>query len=119
MTISNANLNVFNQYPNFDIHRPVTEILVSKTFRKSPDSKKDYNRQGDVTDLFGVKSMIYTLLNGNSVYIYDEITGRFLPENERLKKVRSLNNKIMKDMGLTVSLSRRITNFLGTTVNVS
>ena len=54
MTIKNANLNVFNQYPNFDIHRPVTEILVSKTFRKSPNSKKDYNRQGDVTDLFGV-----------------------------------------------------------------
>ena len=119
MTINNANLNVFNQYPNFDIHRSVTEILVSKTFRKSPNSKKDYNRQGDVTDLFGVKAMIYTLLNGNSVYIYDTTNGRFLPESERAKIVRSLNNKIMKDMGLTVSLSRRITNFLGTTVNVS
>ena len=119
MTIKNANLNVFNQYPNFDIHRPVTEILVSKTFRKSPNSKKDYNRQGDVTDLFGVKSMIYTLLNGTSVYIYDTTNGRFLPESERSKIVRSLNNKIMKEKGLTISLSRRITNFLGTTVNVS
>ena len=119
MTRLNTNLNVFNQYPSFDIHKPITEILVSKTFRKSPDSKKDYNRQGDVVDLHGVKAMIYNLLDGNSVYIYDTANGRFLPESERSKIVRSLNNKIMKDMGLTVSLSRRITNFLGTTVNVS
>ena len=119
MTRLNANLNVFNQYPSFDIHKPITEILVSKTFRKSPDSKKDYNRQGDVVDLHGVKAMIYNLLDGNSVYIYDTTNGRFLPESERSKIVRSLNNKIMKEKGLTISLSRRITNFLGTTVNVS
>ena len=38
-------------------------------------------------------------------------------------KVRGMGekspNKIMKEKGLTISLSRRITNFLGTTVNVS
>ena len=117
MTISNSTLNVFNQYPSFDINKEVPEVLTAKTFRKSATTKN--KKRGDVTDLFGVKAMIYTFPNGSVEYIYCKSTGQFLPKKDRLRIVNEKRTQILKEMGLTISLSRRITNFLGTTVNVS